>query len=70
VTLTAHILRHRQSDLAQHGYLFSAVIIFLGNMMVLLAGVPVLTTRVSVLTAFGWWLGSTGEVLRRLGGLF
>jgi len=70
VTLTAHILRHRQSDLTEHGCLFSAVIIFLGNLVVLLAGVPVLTTRVGVLTAFGWWLSSTGDVLRRLGGLF
>jgi hypothetical protein len=69
VTLTAHILRHGQSDLAEHGYLFSAAVIFLGNMAVLLAGVPVLTSRVGVLTALGWWLGSTGEVLRRLGGL-
>ncbi len=69
VTLTAHILKSRQNDLAQHGYLFSAVIIFLGNMAVLLVGVPVLTTRVGVLKALGWWLSSTGEVLRRLGGL-
>jgi len=70
VTLTAHILKQGQSDLAQHGYLFSAVIIFLGNMVVLLAGLPVLTARVGVLTAFSWWLTSTGDVLRRLGALF
>jgi hypothetical protein len=70
VTLTAHILKQRQSDLADHGYLFSGVIIFLGNMLVLLAGVPVLTTRVGVLTALGWWFSSTGDVLRRLQGLF
>ena len=69
VTLTAHILKLGQSDLAEHGYLFSAVIIFLGNMAVLLAGVPALTTRVGVLTAFGWWFSGTGDVLRRLGGL-
>lgn len=69
VTLTAHILKQGQSDLAQHGYLFSAVIIFLGNMAVLLAGVPVLTSRVGVLTALGWWFSSTQEVLRRLEGL-
>ena len=69
VTLTAHILKYGQSDLAEHGYLFSAVIIFLGNMAVLLAGVPVLTGRVGVLSAMGWWVDSTGAVLRRLGGL-
>ncbi len=67
LTLTAHILQHRQTDLTQHGYLFSAVIIFLGNMAVLLAGVPALTARVRVLTALGWWLTSTGDVLHRLG---
>ena len=69
VTLTAHILKQGQSDLAEHGYLFSAVIIFLGNMAVLLAALPVLTSRVGVLTALGWWLSATADVLRRLGNL-
>lgn len=70
VTLTGHILRQRQSDLSEHGYLFSAAVIFLGNMVVLLVGVPLLTARVGVLTALGWWLGSSGEVLQRLAKLF
>jgi hypothetical protein len=69
VTLTWHILKTEQSDLTQHGYAFSAVIIFLGNIGVLLIGVPLLAAKVDVLTALGWWLESTGEVLHRLGKL-
>lgn len=66
VTLTWHILKTEQSDITQHGYFFSAVVIFLGNMAVLVAGVPLLTARVGVLTALGWWLESAGQVLQGL----
>ncbi|MGA2867203.1 MAG: M50 family metallopeptidase [Verrucomicrobiota bacterium] len=69
VTLTGHILHQRQSDLAKHGYLFSGVIVFLGNMLVLVVGVPLLTARVGVLTALRWWVSGTGEVLQRLGAM-
>lgn len=69
VTLTWHILQTRQTDITSQGWLFSAVVIFLGNVLVLLLGVPLLTARVSVLTAAGWWLHETGAVLRRLAGL-
>ncbi len=67
VTLTWHILKTEQTDITEHGYLFSAVIIFLGNVSVLLLGVPLLTARVGVATALGWWVSCTGEVLQRLG---
>jgi len=67
VTLTCQILKTRQSDITEQGYLFSAVIIFLGNVGVLLIGVPLLTARVDLLTAFGWWFEATGQVLHRLG---
>ena len=70
VTLTWHILRTRQTDITQQGYLFSVVIIFLGNISVLLIGVPLLTAKVDLLTALGWWLEYTGEVLHRLGRMF
>ncbi len=66
VTLTWHILQTRQSDISSQGYLFSAVIIFLGNLGVLLAGLPLLTARVTLLTAMGWWLQESGAVLQRL----
>lgn len=66
VTLTWHILKHNQSDITEQGYLFSAVVIFLGNVSVLMIGVPVLAARVGMITALGWWASSTGDVLRRL----
>lgn len=70
VTLTWHILKTEQSDITQHGYLFSAVVIFLGNIGVLLVGVPLLAARVGVFKALGWWLECTGQVLRGLERLF
>lgn len=70
LTLTWHVLKTEQSDITQHGYAFSAVVIFLGNIGVLLIGVPLLVARVGVFTALGWWLVSTGEIVHRLGRLF
>jgi hypothetical protein len=67
VTLTWHILKHSQSDISDQGYLFSAVVIFLGNVAVLLFGIPLLVPKVGLLTALGWWLECTGEFLHRLG---
>ena len=55
ITLTWHILQMRQSDITGQGYLFSAVIIFLGNITVLLIAVPLLAARVDLAAAFGWW---------------
>jgi hypothetical protein len=70
VTLTAHVLKQRQSDLTQHGYLFSVAIIFLGNVIVLLVGIPLLTGRAGVLQALHWWLQGTAHVLQRLAWTF
>ena len=66
VTLTWHILQHSQTDIRDQGYLFSAVIIFLGNAAVLLVGIPLLVSKVGLLTALGWWLRCTGDMLHRL----
>jgi len=66
VTLTWHVLKTQQSDITSQGWLFSAVVIFLGNVCVLLFGVPLLTTKVGLLDALGWWLEGTGQVLHRL----
>jgi len=70
VTLTAHILQTRQTDITSQGYLFSFVIIFLGNISVWLIGVPLLTRDVSVLTSLGLWLRESGAFLIRLRQLF
>jgi hypothetical protein len=64
VTLTFHILRTQQSDITQQGWLFSGVVIFLGNVFVLLVGLPLLTDSVRLTTAFQWWgEGTWGVVL-------
>lgn len=67
VTLTWHILKSQQTDITQQGYLFSGVIIFLGNVTVLLLGIPLLAARVDVMTALNWWLQCTGGILQHLG---
>ena len=69
VTLTWHILKHDQSDISEQGYIFSAVIIFLGNVIVLLLGIPLLAAKVDVSTALGWWLECTGQVFHQIGKL-
>ena len=70
VTLTWHILQTRQSDITDQGYVFSGVVIWLGNILVLLVGIPLLTARVSLLDTFGWWLNGTAGVLHWLARLF
>jgi hypothetical protein len=66
LTLTAHILKTRQSDITDQGYLFSAVVIFLGNISVLLLGIPLLAAKVDVGRAFVWWFDCTREVFHRI----
>jgi hypothetical protein len=69
VTLTWHVLKSRQSDITSQGYLFSAVVIYLGNISVLLIGIPLLTGRVDVLSVFRWWFEATIASVRWLGTL-
>jgi hypothetical protein len=69
VTLNWHILKHQQTDISDQGYLFSAVIIFLGNVVVLLVGIPLLVPKVEIPTALGWWLECTRVMMQRLGRL-
>jgi hypothetical protein len=65
VTLTFEILKTRQTDITSQGWLFSAVIIFLGNALVLAVGVPLLT-GCGLFQAFSWWLQCNDRVLHRL----
>lgn len=69
LTLTWEILKTKQSDITGQGYLFSSAVIFLGNVLVLLLGIPLLTGQGRLLTVLGWWLEATGAVLKRLGSL-
>jgi|SRR5439155_12455252 len=66
VTLTWHVLKSEQSDISDQGYLFSAVVIFLGNAAVLLTGIPLLAAKVDVVTALQWWGESTYAAVRWL----
>ena len=70
ITLTAQVLKTQQSDITSQGYLFSAVVIFLGNVLVLLIGLPLLTAKVDLSSMIGWWLENTGAVIHRLGTMF
>ena len=55
VSLTFFVLQTRQTDITSQGYLFSAVVIFLGNSVVLLLGIPLLSATVGAPTAMLWW---------------
>jgi len=70
VTLTFHTLRTKQSDITSQGYLFSAVVIFLGNVAVLLFGIPLLTEKISMLDAGKNFFWATNDIFLRLRGLF
>lgn len=67
LTLTWHILKNTQSDITEHGYLFSAVIIFLGNVALLLLAIPLLAGQVDTLTALRWWANCTWGVFHQIG---
>jgi hypothetical protein len=66
LTLTFHVLQTRQSDITSQGYLFSGVVIYLGNVCVLLFGLPLLTERVGIFNSLGWWFESTGQIFHWL----
>jgi len=67
ITLNWHILKSSQTDISSEGYMFSAVIIFLGNVAVILVGIPLLTAKVGVVTALGWWASGTVEAVQAVG---
>jgi hypothetical protein len=65
VTLTWEILKNRQTDITSQGRLFSAVVIFLGNAMVLVVAIPLLTGQ-SLFDTLGLWMRCNHTVLQRL----
>jgi hypothetical protein len=64
ITLTIHILRQSQSDITSQGCIFSASIIFLGNAVVLLLGIPLVLKQVSVMESLVLWWTATSEVVQ------
>lgn len=67
LTLTFCVLQTRQTDITEHGYLFSGAVIFLGNVALLLVGLPLLTAHGSVSGAMRAWVEGVGATLRWLG---
>jgi len=68
VTLTAHILKTRQSDITQHGYVFSTAVIFIGNALVLVLGIPLLSSNPKLSTAFLWCWQDTVHLIHAFHG--
>ncbi len=66
VTMTWSILRTRQPDVVSEGAFFSAVIIILGNLFVLILSIPLLTGGVPWLKPLLWWAVEIGRLWRWL----
>jgi hypothetical protein len=55
ITLTWQVLHTRQSDITSQGWLFSGVVIFLGNAGLLLVAVPLIAGQPALGRALGWF---------------
>jgi hypothetical protein len=66
VTLTFHTLQTQQSDITSQGYLFSGVVIYLGNIIFLLFGIPLLAQKMTLAGAFNLWTTDTLTILHWL----
>ena len=51
---------------AEHHDAIAAVVIFLGNITILLLGIPLLASKVDVSSAFYWWFTCTRELIHRI----
>lgn len=65
LTLTWEALKTEQSDITGQGFFFSAVVITLGNLLVLLIGVTVLS-GIGAIDALVWWGREVGAVYHRI----
>lgn len=70
VTLTWHVLQLRQPDLEIEGVFFSAVVIWLGNVLVLLAAWWSMTQAVPGVAVLKWLVDDTTAVVRGIGRIF
>lgn len=70
LTLTWRALQVEQTDITEHGYWFSGMIIWLGNMLVLIFGIALVTGQAGMLTVISWCWIELGKVFGRLGALF
>jgi len=65
VTLTVHVLRTKQTDITSQGWIFSAVVIYLGNIATLIFGIPLLTARAGWFSVLQWWADGTLDAVIR-----
>jgi len=68
--MTAYILKIDQPDIKQHGYIFSGVIIFLGNLLILILGIAMFGGGKNIFWLFGDWVKQSLEIYSNLIGLF
>lgn len=66
ITLTKDTLKIEQPDIKGEGYVFGTVIILLGNILVLLIGIPLLTNT-SVSYSLNLWLNYSIQIYHFLG---
>jgi hypothetical protein len=66
ITLTYSTVKIHQPDIAEEGYIFSAVVIFLGNMIVLLIGIPLLTGKINIFFVIDLWIKHSSEIYRQI----
>ncbi len=66
ITLTFRILKIKQPDIVGEGYIFSTVVIFLGNMLVLLIGIPLLTNKISIPSSLNLWINNSIQIYQYL----
>jgi hypothetical protein len=67
--LSWNILHTRQPDITSQGYAFSAVVIFIGNVLVLLLALPFLMDGPGVVEIGQMVLDGTLQTFRELGAL-
>ncbi|MEI7765580.1 MAG: hypothetical protein WCI93_03280, partial [bacterium] len=52
----------KQPDIKGEGYIFSTIIIFLGNILVLLIGIPLLTNKITISNSINLWLNQSFQI--------
>lgn len=62
LTLTFNTLKIKQTDIIGQGYVFSSVIIFLGNILTLLFGIAVLNENINIFYPFDLWIQYSVQV--------
>lgn len=62
ITLTFHALKTKQTDITGQSYVFSGVIIFLGNVLILITGIALFGKGSGLFHSLTLWLQYTAEI--------